>query len=262
MSQEIKDKLIQMGISPKRSLGQNFLVSEEKIQAIVDCVKRQKNQNLIEIGPGLGALTDKIKLIPERNFKVIELDKEFADHWRKNGLDVEEIDALKFNWQSVTSPTTVVSNLPYQISARITIELTFCSNVKNMIFMYQKEVAQRLQSNHKNEHYGLISAFIQNYWEVEKLIDAGPGDFYPRPNVASRVLFFKRLSNAEIPDEKFLNFVKACFQQRRKLLVKNLKSYGDEKVKTVLAKMDINLKARAEELSPLQIFEMFKQITQ
>lgn len=259
MIKSIKEKLQLLGIEPKRSLGQNFLVSESKIDKIVDVVARSKYKNVIEIGPGLGALTEKLQDLPDKKIKLIEYDRVLAKYWREQGYDVTEADALQYDWSSVSEDTIVVSNLPYQISARITIDLSFYLPIKSMVFMYQKEVAERIQSEISCKEYGLITAFVQNYWSVDKVVDAGAGDFYPVPNVGSRVLVFHRLGSS-LPELKFFNFLKECFHQRRKMLLKNIPSFHEDQVRAAFNEMGISVQVRAENISPKQFLELWEKL--
>lgn len=195
---------MKLGAAPKKSLGQNFLVNENTSQRIADWANSTGN-SLIEIGPGLGALTyklDKTKLI-----HLLEIDRAFSTHWREEGYPVTEGDALDFDWNSVEkNGTTLVSNLPYQISSRIVIDRSIGpTSVNRMILMFQKEVAERITCGPKSSDYGMLSVFSQAHWKVEKFLDAGPKDFYPPPQVGSRVLSFQRI-DTDFDSQKFLIF--------------------------------------------------------
>ena len=104
------------------------------------------------------------------------------------------MDALKFSWSDLESvPTCLVSNLPYQISSSLVIEVsTVADSVEEMILMFQKEVAQKIKSQPGDKDYGILSVIAQSFWDVEKICDAAPACFYPAPKVASRVLDFRR----------------------------------------------------------------------
>lgn len=218
---ELRQRLVEMGIEPKRSLGQNFLTNQHVIEKIIQATKNHLHEQLIEIGPGPGSLTDHLKTLT-KNFKVIELDRKISEYWRQQ-LTVLEEDALKANWQELTghTPTTLVSNLPYQISSSLVVELsTTDQSVEDMVLMFQKEVAERIVAAPNQKTYGLLSVVAQLAWNIEKVADAGPGSFFPPPKVASRVLSFHK--KPQSLDQDFLNFVKACFQQRRKQVLKVL----------------------------------------
>lgn len=254
----LKSRLEELGVRSKKSLGQNFLISDFVIDDIVEEVKRVEPAFLIEIGPGLGALTEALLVFKPL---LIELDGKLAEFWRKRGCSVIENDALKVKWDQLALPPNswIVSNLPYQISTHLVVDRSFGPlNISGMVLMFQKEVAQRLTALPRSSAYGLLSVIAQNFWKMNKLIDAAPRDFYPSPRVASRVLVFKR--KATDLDVKFLSFVKVAFEQRRKLLIKNLKAINSKfQWERLLETMQIGPKARAEELSAEQFAELYRR---
>lgn len=278
--QKIKEMLQVVGSQPKKSLGQNFLISGRVIEVIVSKVKSYNPRAIIEIGPGLGSLTDDLLKL-EIPITLIELDKGFAESWRNklaqcSGTETQEnkcveMDALLFNWNSIVNKpeTVLVSNLPYQISSSIVIDRSTADTpaFKAMILMFQKEVAQRLMAKPKSSEYGLLTVIAQAFWKVQTLCEAGPRDFYPSPKIASRVLFFEPLelsTSMELKQkEKFLKFVKVAFSHRRKMLISNLQALGQvnaEQLSEVFNKLDLSLKSRAEELSVQQFLMLFNQL--
>lgn len=260
--------LRETGHAAKRSLGQNFLISDTVIERIHEEARSLKPDALIEIGPGPGALTDGLR---EMNlpFRAIELDRTMAEYWRGKGLDVIEEDALRIDWKELvrTEATVLVSNLPYQISSSIVIDRSLDEKpLSGMVLMFQKEVAQRIRALPSTEAYGMLSVIAQNFWTVRTVSEAGPRDFDPPPRVASRVLGFRPLEGAMTDKKRFLEFVKACFAQRRKLLKSNLSGWMSSRripLENLLAKLEaFGLKetARAEELSPLQFRELYEHL--
>jgi len=263
-------RLAEVGYVAKKSLGQNFLIGEHVIAEIVKEVVRDQPDLLVEIGPGLGALTD-----PLSHYKIkkilIELDKRFAEYWRKKSEEVIEADALRLGWQddlpqkinqflptAKLDKVTVVSNLPYQISSRLVIELSTAAPWLNrMVLMFQKEVAERIAASPSSDDYGFLSVVAQTHWLTSRIVDADPEDFYPKPNVYSRVLAFRRRQVDPLFNEHFTAFVKKAFSQRRKYMVK---AFAEEKQKLVqgLAQLGHSEKARAEELSPEQFREIYR----
>ncbi len=261
---DLKARLNEMGVAPKKALGQNFLVSSHVIGKIVETVRSRTFKELIEVGPGLGALTEPM-LAAGLKPRVIELDREFVEYWKTRGLEVHEADALKFDWNglALTEPTLLVSNLPYQISTSMVIDRCMGPElIKIMVLMFQKEVAQRLTSKVSSKEYGMLSVMAQLHFRMTRVADAAPGDFFPAPKIASRVLLFERLevSGLGLP---FLKFVKHAFAFRRKFLLKNLKSVMDkaklERLREVLIAQGHSEKSRAEELTPPQFAEAFKK---
>jgi len=256
-------KLEELNVRPNKKLGQNFLINQDTCQKIIEVAFRTRPSYVVEVGPGLGALTE---VILEKNIPLtlIELDRTFADYWLERGLNVVQGDALQINWGQMQLPenTLLVSNLPYQISASLVIDRSIESyHISKMVLMFQKEVAQRIQAHHGSEGYGLLSVIAQSFWMISVVMDVGSKDFYPPPKIASRVLLFEKKQN-EIPNApKFLSFVKAAFAQRRKLLVKNLSSQFSKEI--LLEKMKglgLLEKARAEDLSVQQFIELYKSL--
>jgi len=269
---ELKITLAELGIEPKRSLGQNFLVSDGVIEKIIRAagtpvpgLAPQGPSALLEIGPGPGALTRGLRGL-EKPLTVIELDRKMAQYWRDQGLEVIEQDALKLDWQtlSLSAPRYLVSNLPYQISASLVIERSLDEKpFEKMVLMFQKEVAQKIRATKEQGDYGMLSVLAQTFWKIETVTDAGSGDFFPPPKVSSRVLQFvpkpSPVGNSTVERTRFLKFVKACFIHPRKLMVSNLQegfSIPKEKTLQIFKEQGIGEKVRAEELT-LEQFHQF-----
>lgn len=257
--ERLKLRMAELEHSAKKSLGQNFLISDAVIGKILKRVENTNPQKIIEIGPGLGALTEGL-LETKIPLTLIEMDRGLAEYWRKREIAVIEGDALQISWQNlIDSKVTLVSNLPYQISSSIVIDRSLDSpGLGNMILMFQKEVAQRIQAPPRREDYGMLSVIAQNFWQIDTVSEAGPRDFHPPPKVASRVLGFRAISSPIQERKKFLTLVKEAFKQRRKLVKSNLKSYlashkfTENDFVDWLVKNDLKETARAEELSPAQ----------
>lgn len=257
------------GHAAKRSLGQNFLVSDAIIRKILQAAFDSRPATVIEVGPGPGALTEGLRQLGVP-MTLIELDRGLAEYWRSQGMTVVEADALQMDWSPLIAEgrTVLVSNLPYQISSSLVIErsITTKPDVVAMVLMFQKEVAQRLRALPSTEHYGMLSVVAQNFWKMETVCDAGPADFQPPPRVASRVLKFERLDSAPADPAAFLSFCKAAFAQRRKLLRSNLSQWLRQKKsdeQALLAKLvafGLKETARAEELSPARFRELHEHL--
>ncbi|MBX3032855.1 MAG: ribosomal RNA small subunit methyltransferase A [Bdellovibrionaceae bacterium] len=263
--QRLEEVLRETGLIAKKSLGQNFLVSDNVIAKILGEAAKFDARHLLEIGPGPGALTQDLRRrgLP---YTVIELDRTMADYWRAQGLNVIEEDALRIDWKSlIGEKTLLVSNLPYQISSSLVIDRSLDEKpLMGMVLMFQKEVAQRIRAAASSEHYGLLSVIAQNFWRTWLVSEAGPKDFWPPPKVASRILGFEPLDVAGLNRQGFLNFVKAAFAQRRKLLKSNLSVWLSSRripPEKLLAKIDaFGLKetVRAEELTPARFRELYE----
>jgi 16S rRNA (adenine1518-N6/adenine1519-N6)-dimethyltransferase len=223
LKEQVIRKLQELEVSPKRSLGQNFLIGPTVIARILKKVELFNPESLVEVGPGLGALTEGL-IRMQRPFFVLELDRVYSQYWRDRNVDVKEGDALRFNWIDwKLQSACLVSNLPYQISSSLVIDRSIePAGVSSMVLMFQKEVAQRLVAQPKSKQYGLLTVIAQAAWSLENVLEAGPNEFYPPPNVASRVLSFSRRPDANGLGPPFLQLVKFGFSQRRKLLLSNL----------------------------------------
>ena len=214
----------------KKSLGQHFLKDEIIIQKIVDSLKDHSFKNLLEVGPGGGALTKHLLKIPAINFKAVELDNEKVVHLlkifpelnnriiNKSFLDID---------QPFDEPFTVIGNFPYNISTQILFKiLDWKDNVPCVIGMFQKEVAQRVAAKEGSKIYGVLSVLIQYYYNVEYLFDVGNECFTPQPKVKSGVV---RLTAVEtkLPvksERAFRVLIKTAFNQRRKTMRNAVKS--------------------------------------
>jgi 16S rRNA (adenine1518-N6/adenine1519-N6)-dimethyltransferase len=261
---DIKLRLAEMGFSPKKALGQNFLVSPNVIEKIIEAVHKVQFTDLVEIGPGLGALTEPM-LTAGFKPRLVELDRDLIPYWRTRGLDVLDSDALKLDWDGLglRPGSLLVSNLPYQISTSLLVDRCFGPlALQHMVLMFQKEVAQRLMAKTHTKAYGLLSVMAQTHFEITRVADAAPKDFFPAPKIASRVLAFKRKDVNLGP--RFLTLLKAGFAFRRKFLLKNLKSVVDksklEQLPEHWARLKLKPQARAEELSPEQWVQLFESL--
>ncbi|RME15355.1 MAG: ribosomal RNA small subunit methyltransferase A [Bdellovibrio sp.] len=239
----LKRELASLGASPLKALGQNFLVDEYVLSLLEKKIKDLSYKGVVEIGPGLGALTcfvpSSVPLV------LIELDKKFSEYWKAKGFVVLQEDALRLNWDALQLPskTLLLSNLPYQISSSLVVERSMGPQaIDQMLLMFQKEVAQRVMASPSTASYGLLSVVAQSAWDVSFVLEAGPSSFYPPPRVASRVLHFQR---KKILSSDYIQFVKKAFSQRRKYLLKNIPVSGE-----ILEGLGFSQKVRAEELSP------------
>jgi len=259
----VKDLLELMGRGSKRSLGQNFLINSKKIEQITGEVARRQPSIVVEVGPGLGALTLKLKATA-KELLLIEMDAQFAEYWRSQGAKVLEDDALKVDWRGLDlKDALLVSNLPYQIGARLVIERCVePAGVNTMILMFQKEVGKRLTAQPRTEDYSLLSVMVQTFWKVSNFSDLGPNDYFPPPKVASRVVIFEKKLALVADRAGYLSFVKQSFSQKRKFLKKSLTALAEaEKIDAAFEALGISPKARPEELSVDTFVKLFHLLT-
>lgn len=248
-------------IKPIKSLGQNFLNDMNIKKKIVDSLDIQDGDEIIEIGPGTGALTE-IILQNNISYLGIEIDSrafEIIKNLTKvnEKFDVINQDILKVESEIFTSNSKVVGNLPYYITSSIIFKILEAKQKpKVSIFMVQKEVAQRLNGKVNTKDNGILAIAISLLGKAELLFDVSPNCFYPKPKVWSSVVkitFDKNLENFR----EILNFVKMAFNQRRKTLNNSIKSY----IKDIdVTGLEAILSKRAEQLSADDFINLFNEI--
>ncbi|MGB4844992.1 MAG: 16S rRNA (adenine(1518)-N(6)/adenine(1519)-N(6))-dimethyltransferase RsmA [Ferruginibacter sp.] len=214
----------------KKSLGQHFLKDENVIQKILDVLKEDSFSNLLEVGPGAGALTKHLMLLPDVDFKAVELDEEKVVYLSKKYPSLED----KIIHQSFLDmekpfdePFTVIGNFPYNISTQILFKiLEWKDDVPCIIGMFQKEVAQRAASKEGSKVYGVLSVLMQAYYEIDYLFDVSNECFDPPPKVQSGVIRMKRKTTvlSYKSERAFWVLVKTAFNQRRKTMRNAVKS--------------------------------------
>lgn len=220
----------------KKSLGQHFLKDENIIKKIVDALQQHPFKNLLEVGPGGGALTKHLVHIPGINFKAVELDEEKVDFLLEKYPSLKDKIIHKSFLQidrPFDEPFTVIGNFPYNISTQILFKiLDWKEYVPVVIGMFQKEVAQRAAAKEGSKIYGVLSVLIQYYYDVEYLFDVGNECFTPQPKVKSGVI---RLTSVKeqfpVKSERaFWVLVKTAFNQRRKTMRNAVKSLFTQEV--------------------------------
>ncbi len=213
-----------MEYSLKKSLGQHFLKDETICQQIVEALQTSSFKQLLEVGPGGGALTKYLLKIPGIDFKAVELDKEKVDFLERSYPAIRG-KILHESFLDIIPPFegefTIVGNFPYNISTQILFKvLEWKEQVPCVIGMFQKEVAERAASKEGSKVYGVLSVLVQAHYHVEYLFSVPPEAFTPPPKIMSGVVRLTRRS--EVPAMKseraFINLVKTAFNQRRKTL--------------------------------------------
>ncbi|QEA13004.1 16S rRNA (adenine(1518)-N(6)/adenine(1519)-N(6))-dimethyltransferase RsmA [Comamonas flocculans] len=208
---------------PRKRFGQHFLADLSVIDAIVRAIAPQPGQAMVEIGPGLAALTEPL-LERLGELTVIELDRDLAARLRRNAqLTVIEADVLKVDFSPLVPPgrkLRVVGNLPYNISTPILFHLLeFAEQIEDQHFMLQKEVVERMVAPCDSHDYGRLAVMLQWRYEMEDLLRVPPASFEPPPKVDSAVVRMVALQRPAPVDARLLSaLVQAAFSQRRKLL--------------------------------------------
>ncbi len=228
---------------PRKRFGQHFLTDTGLVEAIVDAVDPQPGQALVEIGPGLGALTRPVLQRCAR-LTAIELDRDLAERLRAwPGLLVIEADVLSVDWYAVQAqvchhagasphaPLRVVGNLPYNISTPILFHLLEAAEqVHDQHFMLQSEVVDRMVAGPGSKAYGRLGVMLQWRYDMERVLDVPPEAFDPPPAVDSAVVRMTPLRQPALPDARLLSeLVTVAFSQRRKLLRHTLGRWLDQK---------------------------------
>ena len=241
----------------KKSLGQHFLKDERIIGQIVSALNEDSFTNLLEVGPGGGALTKELIKIKAINFKAVELDDEKVP-MLKNKYPILVDKIIHEDFLQIEKPFeetfTVIGNFPYNISTQILFKiLDWRDDVPVVIGMFQKEVAQRAAAKSGSKIYGVLSALIQPFYDIEYLFDVPPESFTPPPKVMSGVIRLKRKKTSlNVSSEKaYTMLVKMAFNQRRKMLRNAVKPlFTEEYLK------DVIFNKRAEALSIEQFAEL------
>lgn len=266
---DVQQRLKLCGINPSRDLGQNFLLNDQVAGQIAK--ETISSKSVLEIGPGLGSLTE--KLIPLcSKLTGVEISKRMCAFlnaiYMEDDIEVVNADFLTLELRDMPGYPfdTIVGNLPYSVSSPILfrfLEDAF-SPVEKIVIMLQREVAIRLGALDGGKEYGKLSLQFWPYFAVKTLIDAAPDDFYPVPDVHSRVVILNRRAEPLISDELFPYFrevVKSAFSMRRKTLLNNLTPfYGRDVASSVLSKLQIDKLQRAEQLKPEEFVKLTEEL--
>jgi 16S rRNA (adenine1518-N6/adenine1519-N6)-dimethyltransferase len=252
------------GHQARKRFGQNFLVSPGIIHKIIDAVAPQAGDTVVEIGPGLGALTGPL-LERIDHLHVVEIDRDLVARLRQQfpaeRLTIHAGDALKFDFGALKEAGSlkIVGNLPYNISSPMLFHLAdYANQVSEMHFMLQKEVVDRMVAAPGSGDFGRLSVMLQYRYFMERLFIVPPGSFNPAPKVDSAVVRMiprkvgvtegnpRGTGETALDEELFARLVMAAFSQRRKMLRNTLKEFGGE---ALLEEQSIAPTARAETLA-------------
>lgn len=246
---------------PRKRFGQNFLQDQSIISKIIDCINPEPTQTLVEIGPGLAALTEPL-ISKLGHIDVVELDRDIISFLQKKfsqeQITIHEGDALKMDFSFSGASIRVVGNLPYNISTPILFHLSQFSNITNMVFMLQKEVVERICARTNSTDYGKLTIMLQYKYKCRYLLDVPPESFYPAPKVDSAIVSLTPRTDYDytLVDEKKLNtIVSKAFNQRRKTISNSLKGmFSTEQLEAC----GISLQSRAENISIEQYIALTK----
>lgn len=226
------------------------------IAQIMEAIRPNRGDRLIEIGPGLGALTRPLLQMVDR-LSVVEIDRDIVKYLQQEfmaeNLTIYSADALKMDFSQLGSHLRIVGNLPYNISTPLLFHLSqFCIHIVDMHFMLQKEVVERMIASPSTHDYGRLSVMLQNRFEMEQVLTVPPESFRPAPKVESAIVRMLPLPQPIVPvgqESLFARVVATAFSQRRKTLRNTLRDYLKPADFDALA-LDSGL--RAENLSVAQ----------
>ena len=236
-----------MAHKPRKRFGQNFLVDNQVINQIISTIAPKKDDNIIEIGPGKGALTFPLAEYLE-HLSIIEIDRDLItilEAQNNQKISIYNSDALAFDFNQFSKKLRIVGNLPYNISSPLLFHLlNYKDNIIDMTFMLQKEVVERIVASPGSKSYGRLSVVMQAFFDAELMFVVPKDSFDPQPKIESAILYLKTKSAPLVQNLKPLeNIVKLAFSQRRKTLKNCLKSKLNQ------SQTKIDLSQRAEMLT-------------
>ncbi len=245
----------------KKQYGQNFLMDKNVLDKISSSICPGKNDLIIEIGPGSGNLTKRLKEY-NANLVCFEIDKSLDKYLSlleddktkivyEDFMNVNlEMFVKKYNYENIY----VIANIPYYITTPIIEKITFSNiKVKSLLLMVQKEVADRLSSTNGNREYGYITVLLNAFYDINKLFNVNKNSFYPVPNVDSAIIKLDTKECNILNFEKFNRLIKNAFRFKRKTLKNNLIGYDLDLVDSLLEKYGYSLSNRAEEI-PVEVY--------
>lgn len=262
---DVKRLLKERRIRPSRFMGQNFLIDENILKIILGAARLQPGDTVLEIGPGLGVLTEPM-LMEAGRVIAIEKDPDFCKYLRQRFADAANFKLIESDVMDADLPSLfergtdkIVANLPYGVGSRLLVDIADCAvRPPEMVIMLQLDVARRLNAGPGSKEYGFLSIRIQLDYEVNLLKTVNRTCFYPPPHVQSAILSLKSRKNslADVSDRKFFFLLlKQCFSQRRKQIGHILRSKATElglradQLDADLVSTSISPETRPEEIS-------------
>ena len=250
----------------KKKFGQNFLVDRYFISKIVKEINPKNSANILEIGPGKGAITLPI-LKKTNHISVVEIDPDMIKILKHKistkNISILDADVLGINDEFFKKFNKIIGNLPYYIATEIILKLTkIYSSSSELYFMVQKEVAERITAKPSNKSFGRLSVILQYYFDTELLFEIPPEAFSPQPKITSafiRLIRKKRVSLKVVDKDSFEKIVKVAFSQKRKTIKNNFKNILFDKD---FFNLEISPKIRSEALTIDQFIKLENYVTQ
>ena len=267
---ELQLLLEKLNIKPSKRLGQNFLIDDNLLEFINKTAAAKTDELIIEIGPGLGALT---MLLVNTKAKIIaiEFDSRLAAYLKESiqapNFHLIHHDACKLDYRNIipgNKEYRIIANLPYSITTPLIAKfINMPTPPKDMLFLLQKETAERLAASPNNKNYGSITVQIQNVYKTEYLRTVPPDVFYPKPIVHSAITKFTQKQTIPTTEERILlnRIARAAFSKRRKKMINNLQSeFKEINLKPIFDELNIDYNTRAENLNPAEYLKLTKKI--
>ena len=249
----VKEIMQSEGILPQSKFGQNFLCDEDIIKSIVDLCEIKREDQVLEIGPGLGSITYPISELTD-NFTCVEIDNGLAGYLTENlqGVNIINDDFIKHHFENPECYNVIVSNIPYYVMTDIMKKLFGeFSKARKMVFMVEDEAIARIDCGPNTKQYGPLAILCSIYGTYNYEFKVPHTAFIPQPRTTSAVISFVRNDSADILSPDFVRFLNSCFSMRRKMLRKNLaQTSPSEKVSEAFIRLGLNENVRAEELNP------------
>lgn len=241
---------------PKKEYAQHFLKDKYYIEKIIKSLGAKKSERVLEIGPGRGSLT--YQMLKKGLFVfAIEKDRELESYLKGENLKVFFEDATIFpleieKFLKENQVKYIISNLPYNVGTRIYLRyLPYLKYLEKMVLMFQEEVGEKIMAEVCSSNYGALSVITQTFSRVEKICRVPPSSFYPKPEVYSVVLSFKRKEVYTVEFEPFFSFLNKCFKHPRKTLYNNLlESFSKNIIKSMFENNDLDINIRPHQIDP------------
>lgn len=258
--------LKQYGMSAKKGFGQNFIIDPSVVEKIARVSGINETTNVIEVGPGIGALTEQLAL-KAKSVTAYEIDPRCIEVLADTMSPYPNVNVILKDFLEVRADElpegelTLCANLPYYVTTPILFHiLENLPKITSFTIMVQKEVADRFVAKPSTKDYNALSIIVQTLYEVKNVMNVPKGVFLPRPNVDSAVVRFVRRSVLPVDDpDRFFKLVKASFTQRRKTLANNLKELGNqEKIQSSILKAGLQESVRAEALTLAEFVKLYE----
>lgn len=265
---EINKYLKDNNFVPSKKMGQNFLYCNSQKEKIIKAANISLENDVIEIGPGLGALT-KIMISKVNSLTAIELDKRLYEYLNNNiknpnfkliNNDILKVNLIELIKDGELRNIKIVANLPYSISSKIILTLIQIKEIDEIYILVQKEMAERICAKVKTKNYNSLTAIVSMFSETKILFTIPPSFFIPQPKVDSVLLNIKNINKYDINFKEMSTFLKVCFASKRKTLLNNLLSIYDKNlIIKNLSEINIDPGLRSETLNTDQFIEIYEK---